>query len=277
KPGIGVQALLWIGDASNPSEIKVEDWSDLAKRDICVKADDVRKIVLIVSNSNVGGTFSDSINAEALPAGCSGWRGTMSMTTSWNVPHPNGGAAIGTSTATFDGLWTLEDASKAPLGCEYEDPPCIGYVASGTITWNWDTSDTDPACSESYAGSLIAGPDGDPRTGTGGYGALQSLGLLADGSGHYRYWGMGNWYDPSVPRMQCISPRGVNSPPSYFELSDSANGSGAADATGNTCIHTTWLIDETADTISGSCWEVNNGFNFVFVEWSLHKVGDAIP
>ena len=53
NPGIGLQALLYIGDADSPSDVKVEDWSELEKREICLNDEDVQKVVLVVTNSNI--------------------------------------------------------------------------------------------------------------------------------------------------------------------------------------------------------------------------------
>ena len=102
--GIGLQAVLWIGDPDSPSEIKIEDWSELAKREICLNDEDVQKIVLVVSNSNTVNVFDGVIPVEGRSSGCAGWRGTMSATMTWDRPE-----AHGTATSTFEGLWT-EDA-----------------------------------------------------------------------------------------------------------------------------------------------------------------------
>ena len=250
----------------------------MAKRDVCVKSDDVRKIVLVVSNSNTEGAFADSIKVEGLPSGCSGWRGTMSITTSWNVPFCGavGVSCVGTSTSTFDGLWAVQqvDPTHPFLACESDNPPCVGYAPTGTISWTWNSHDESSHCYETFAGTLPAGIEGDPRSADGGYQLDQAFVLVPDGAGHYGYWGTGYW---PAPGEKCESPRGVNSPPAFFDLSRNSAGSGAADGSGNTCGHTTWLIDAAAETIAGSCYDVNNGPNTVFEQWSLQKVGNAIP
>jgi hypothetical protein len=77
KPGLGIQAILSIGQDAGT---KVEDWTGLSERKFCVKSDDLRKIVLVVSNSSVasGQTVEGGIKVEALGSGCSGWTGGYS-------------------------------------------------------------------------------------------------------------------------------------------------------------------------------------------------------
>ncbi|MHB8959430.1 MAG: hypothetical protein ACYDAN_07370 [Candidatus Limnocylindrales bacterium] len=70
KPGLGIQAIIWTG--ASPSTVKEEDWSSLSERRFCLASEDVRKIVLVVSNSAVDpvGNVTGSIKVDATDAGC---------------------------------------------------------------------------------------------------------------------------------------------------------------------------------------------------------------
>jgi hypothetical protein len=277
KTGLAVQAILTIG---SQNEVKVEDWSDLPTRSFCVESENLTKVVLVVSNSNVapGQKVQGGIKIDANAAGCSGWRGTMSITTSWNVQKCGaiGYTCVGTTTSTFDGLWELAPDDNNEFSCRLPIEPedrqdhtldCLPYLPTGTITWTWNSHD-QPGCSETSAGTLPAG--------AARFSALEQVFVLVpDGAGHYGDWGAGNW--GGTTGLKCESPRGMGSPPSYFDLAQGDAGTGAADGQGGTCVHTTWLIDAAAETISGSCYDFNNGPNTQLEEWNLQKVGDAIP
>ena len=103
-PGLGIQAILSIGGDAGT---KVEDWSDLVDRNVCLDREDVRKIVLVVTNSNVepGQALNGAIVVRALGTGCANWRGTMTSSQSWDLPGYKG-----SGTSSFDGLWVFDAA-----------------------------------------------------------------------------------------------------------------------------------------------------------------------
>lgn len=269
KPGLGIQAILTLGEGG---DTRVEDWTGPAEKKICVDADDVRTIDLVVSNSLETHDVNGDIKVEALGTGCDGWVGTMTRTESWDVPADG---QKGTTTSTFEGIWEPVDPSAPILPCQGEFPtPCIAYVPTGTITWDWDSHVTNPACDATLSGTFPAGIENDPRYATGGVGpGAQAFALVPIDETHYGYWGSGVWF---APEQKCRTDRFAG-PPAYFDLSEEASGDGTADETGNTCFHTTWVIDATADSIDGSCYDVNNGFTTMSQEWHLKKVGNAIP
>jgi hypothetical protein len=96
KPGLGVQAILTYGDASRN---KIEDWTGTDKHQFCVNRDDLRSVVLVVSNSNIGEGQKQTggIKTEGLPTGCS--TGHYSI----DVANVNGGTHKGTGHHEGDG------------------------------------------------------------------------------------------------------------------------------------------------------------------------------
>jgi len=140
KPGIGIQAIVWIG--SSPSTIKVEDWSNLGDRQFCLNSEDVRKIVLVVSNSAVDpvGDFKGSISVEASENGCAGWVGEIHARST--AAETGGGVVHETSVTrvhfTRNPWWTT--ASDVEF-----------FSDTGTVTWTWDYTGGD--CSLSASGS----------------------------------------------------------------------------------------------------------------------------
>jgi hypothetical protein len=204
--------------------------------------------------------------------GCSGWAGTMTGTYTWHLADTHGSGA-----STFTGLWEATPGGQAIVPCQAESNPnpCVAYFPHGTINWTWDVHRA--GCSVTRAGDFPAGAVNDPRNAPGGTGiplSTQILVLQPDGAGHYGYWGNASW---SLPQpLACDDGfSGTAHPPSYFDLSASSSGSGAADPGGNTCGHTTWQIDTKADTIAGSCFEWNNTGQSFQLEWNLKRVGSA--
>jgi hypothetical protein len=97
---------------------------------------------------------------------------------------------------------------------------------------------------------------------------------------HLEYWGSGTFSPPSmecVPGVDLGGPNGL--PDLYFSLAELSSGSGAPDAGGNTCAHTTWQIDTTAATITGSCfgskYDDSVKQHSVKYEWNLTRTGPA--
>lgn len=54
RPGAGIGAILWVGPPGSAGEtVRVEDWSSLDERTLCLAREDVRRIVLVLTNSAV--------------------------------------------------------------------------------------------------------------------------------------------------------------------------------------------------------------------------------
>ncbi len=262
KPGLGIQAILTI---AGQAETKVEDWTGLAKRSFCIPSEDLRRIVLVVSNSNVGEgqTQQGAIKIEALETGCSGWRGTMTGTQRW---HAQDGPSTynGVATATLDGLWAIDAAGDAECPAEPAGD-CVIFRPTGTITWRWDSHVTgETSCSASKAGTVEAGAD--PHR------DQQVLRFRVVDPDHLEYWGLGNFI---APQQDCRGPYGGGYLPSFFELLTGSSSANPADASGATCWHTTWQIDPKADTITGSCFRDKNDKTSTQFEWSLQRVKGA--
>ncbi len=80
-----------------------------------------------------------------------------------------------------------------------------------------------------------------------------------------------------IPIARCAVPTGGNDtgPPGFFDLDarsspDNPPGDGA-----NKCFLTSWQIDATAESISGSCFQYDYDYNSLFFEWDLQRVGPA--
>jgi len=119
KPGIGIQAILWTGDA--PAKVRVEDWSDRTERRICIDSEDVRKIVLVVSNSAVDpvGDFKGTITADATADGC---------------PPVTSATAMYTKDATGAGRHTWSRLSMVVVNADGS--------TTATVDYQWDSVET---------------------------------------------------------------------------------------------------------------------------------------
>lgn len=156
KPGLGIQAILSIGQQAGT---KVEDWTALSERKFCLNSEDLRKIVLIVSNSNVASdqAIDGAIKVEALAAGCGGFVGSADA-----LFRDESGAVVATAHAG-DVVW--QEDPTAPGSGTY-------HVVSGTLDWSlpgtWiSTNGLEQTCSytpKSGSESLIA----DEPNGSGG-------------------------------------------------------------------------------------------------------------
>jgi hypothetical protein len=264
--GIGLQAIIWIGDADNPSELKIEDWSELAKREFCMNEEDVERIVLVVSNSNTAQQFDGLVNVEGRSSGCAGWRGTMTATMTWDRPEGNG-----TSTTTFEGLWS-EFTDSEVTRCFYPlDGECeVYYHPDGTIKWTWDTHqhNFDYICNETTSGSV--------PTGLELHDDQQEFVIAPIADGKFKYWGMG--HISTFPDFKCIANvgEGTYAPPGFFDISETASSSRPVGG-GNTCGSMDFVFEAQADTISGSCYEFEYSYNSLLIEWDLHRVGPPPP
>jgi Family of unknown function (DUF6055) len=271
QQGIGVQALLWIGDPDSPSELKIEDWSELAKREICINEEDVKKIVLVVSNSNTEKLFDGLVKVDARSNGCSGWRGTMSATHTWNWSGYHG-----TATSTFDGLWiadpTIVPSAFNPCGSPAGDD-CTFYRPAGTIKWTWDSHWSEGTCDETTSGSLPAGDEEHPE---------QQLFVLEPvDENNLRYYGGGGvpqYRNGALvfPEIRCGTTddySGGPIPPNFFSLDPRSSPDNPPGD--DECHHIAWQVEATAESISGSCFEYNYDYNSLFFEWDLQRVGPA--
>ncbi len=242
-----------------------EDWSAQAKPSFCrdIADQDVGQLILVVSNSSLTDTLTvaDAPKVIAGTKGCAGWTGTMTGTETWNLPDHHG-----TGTSTFSGAWEQVPADDQVQPCDVGLPDsCIAYYPHGEIHWTWDSHE-QTGCSATKAGDALAGGRNDPAS------AIfdEMFQLVPDGLGHYTYWGISSWL---TPKVDCADYGDVAGPPSYFDVPQSASGDGGAG--GNDCSHTTWQIDVTATTITGSCYSFKTDTHALKFEWSLKRLGPA--
>lgn len=260
KAGLGIQAIL----IKNKGDAKVEDWTDLPRKSLCVEDEDLSKVILVVSDSSIREKLAGTVKIDALGKGCSGWRGTMTGTKRWD-----GGGSTGETTATFTGLWQQAEPDKPP-NCY---AACFAYLPSGTVQWSLVCH--DERTSVDLSGQVAAGaldpeyPVDDPHSV-----GHQVLFLRPDGADHYSYYGKGNWVPADLARAiqtkGCSDYSGsIAGPPEYFDLEQDTSG------TGKMCGDQTWQIDATADTITGSCFYFLSGPNSYEFQWDLKRVGPA--
>jgi hypothetical protein len=244
-----------------------QDWTAAATKEFCrdKPAENLSKLVLVVSYAKVAGNLDAGgtnpvVTGKA--SGCGDWKGTMTSTLIWNS-----GEMTGTGSSTFDGIWTQDRDSVVP--CQFDEQPCTAYVPTGTITWSWHAKIDAPAsqggCKEDKGGTLAAG-DAEMVT-------RQVLVLApAPDSDKLQYWADGGFVLPNG-LLTCNDYASGAEPPSYIDLSEEDSASNPAGGNGATCHSTTWAIDPTDTTISGSCFAFNNGFNSLQFTWSLTRIG----
>ena len=190
KRGIGIQAILWIGDA--PAQVRVEDWSDRAERRFCTASEDVRKIVLVVTNSAVDpiGDFRGAITVDATADGCPPVTTSTATYTkdstgvdshTWSRLSMVVTSSNGQTTATVDYRWDSVDRNGAEsirgAGTVDADLRC-SVAADGTVAVEASWSDPIPATRSRTSGGegpflefmgFIFEAQGDPNTsGTSG-------------------------------------------------------------------------------------------------------------
>lgn len=254
KPGLGIQALLTIGDTT---EIKVEDWTGLSEREFCIPSEDLRKVVLVVSNSNIApdATVQGQVKIEALESGCSGWRGTITST--WDYGSVNARHGSLSATVLFQ-----------------PDPvfPEHFFVTDGTATWS-ETGNSGTNCQLRGSGtySLVVPGDDTKPPGTRA-GQLR----IWDGgdTDALRYSGIGHQTaaDPQFSTMTC------EGQPPFDETTDAGNwlaiGSSlpppALGYTGEDSL----TFPSDATTFSGSYTHTIEGEPRQTWQWTFEKVGD---
>ncbi|MDQ2966026.1 MAG: hypothetical protein M3R57_09280 [Chloroflexota bacterium] len=130
KPGLGIQAILSIGGDAGT---KVEDWTALSDRTFCVKSDDLRKIVLVVSNSSLTSDLTGAIKVEATAAGCY-LTGTLTFHTKLihDADYPDGYVTKSDTTtiqarlvlglATPSAMYFGDDGSTLAYQADYTSP-----------------------------------------------------------------------------------------------------------------------------------------------------------
>ena len=242
-----------------------EDWTDRARPSFCrdIAEEDLVQLVLVVSNTSMTRTLTvpEPPRVVAGTKGCGGWRGTMTSTETWNVTEGHG-----TATSTLDGLWTADDVGDALCP---PDPArgCVVFRPSGKIAWTWDSHHTNGPCDETNGGTVDSGHELHPDT--------QVLYLRSVDPGHVEYWGLGS-YRLASPELLCSNPlTSSHWPPRFFEILPGSSGWNKADTSGNSCYQTTWQIETTADTITGSCFAYQNDHTSLEFEWNLRRVGGA--
>lgn len=256
-PGVAIQAILTLG---NQGETTVEDWTGKSKRDFCLDVEDLRKIVLVVSNSTIP-TGTDSgdtkasatgkIKVQALGTGCSGWIGTIHAVT-------KGGLTEHTAkwTETLDTQVTFIPNPEFPTFSNVE------FVSDeGSVSWTWDWTDAD--CHLTDAGTYDLAP-------------------FVDGPGHSPD-GMLDFLDPWPPDPNA-TPGALRFAGDQFQ----ANGNHTQSGGEQTCANGTsigpnwgvwWQVDNEAGakvaadgkTMEGSYSYADNGGDFTYSwSWSLH-------
>jgi hypothetical protein len=181
----------------------------------------------------------------------------MTGTETWNQP----GDTHGTASRTFTGTWMANDLTPCT------STGCVSYDPHGTLSWSWDAHrEAWGACDQTTSGSL-------PFATTSGELDYFVLEPVNDGL-EYKYYGLGDI--PSLATtLKCGTDRVVEPPPFFFIFA-SSDGDGTPH-NGATCVFTTWRIPNDAETIDGSCYQFNNGYNSLQYEWHLTRVGNAIP
>jgi len=252
-----VWAIKKIGDVWQ----KPEDWSNAAKKKLCLNfpEDNVKSIILIVSDVSPTADLQvpDGPKMTAGITGCGGWRGTMTGTAGWT----NEGYT-GTSHATFTGVWMVDETGDA--GCNPTDGSgCVLYRAAGTIAWAFqgDHPAGIYACHVATSGSKAAGLETHDDQ--------QEFYLLPKDQDHLQYWGRGYF---EWPKTTCTPPMPSQSLPIFFDIYDNYSSSIQA-ANGNTCSSTDWIISAKADTIDGKCDDFVVPQGWLKYEWHLTRVG----
>ncbi len=169
RAGLGIQAIIWIGNA--PAKLKVEDWSNLPERRFCLASEDVRKIVLVISNSAVDpiGDVTGSITADATANGCPAATtstatftkdATTANTHIWSRLSMVVVSSEGKTTATVDYQWDYVENTTSTVirGSERGSGTVAAYLgcsiaADGTLTVETSWTDNIPATqSRTYNG-----------------------------------------------------------------------------------------------------------------------------
>jgi hypothetical protein len=259
-------AHMWAIKKLNGVWQQPEDWTNSPKEKFCrdIPEDDLSQIILVVSNSSTTTklTVPDGPTMKAGTSGCSGWRGTMKATESWNV---EGGHGV--STSTFTGVWLADEAGVA--GCSPEsDDACVLYRPTGTISWTWDSHHAGTGwdkCDQTTSGTLAAGQEKYPEI------PAQAFYTRQADPNHLKYSGGGGF---GVPGLKCINLIliGAN-PPEFFKIDSRASTSNGPDGTGGNCYNATWQFETKADTISGRCTDYKYEHSSATFEWTLTRVG----
>jgi hypothetical protein len=260
-------ARVWAITKVNGEWKPPEDWTNSPKKKFCrnIPEDNVGTIILVVSNVGISDALSvpEGPKMTAGTTGCSGWRGTMKASESWDVEGGHG-----TGTSTFTGVWLIDESWNAEC-----DPVSAGACSkllrpTGTISWTWD-SHWVPSdhCDQVTAGTLAAGQEQYPDM------PGQALYIRPVGADHLQYWGIGGF---GVPGLKCENLITLGAgPPVYFKLESEAHGTQPVGADGGTCNNTIWQIATTGDTMAGSCIGYKYEHASATFEWNLTRVGPA--
>lgn len=262
-------AHVWAIQKINGEWKKPEDWTAAAKKKFCrnIPEDDLSSIILVVTNNSTTTSLDvpDGPKMSAGTAGCSGWRGTMSASESWNLEGGHG-----TGTSTFTGVWLLDDSFDT--GCDPQSTePCPSlYRPTGSIAWTWDSHHAGVGlqkCDVVTSGSLAAGQEKHPEM------PQQALYLKQVDPNHIQYYGVGGF---DLQGLTCSNLVLIGAyPPSYFSLDAGASTANGPDGTGGNCFNSTWQFDTKANTISGSCVSYKYQHAWASFEWNLTRVGNT--
>ena len=267
-PDAHVWAMKKIGGEWKPPE----DWTASAERKFCldVPEEDVERLVLVISNNST----ADALNVApsritAGTKGCSGWSGTMTASGVWGGA---GARSHGAGTATFTGIWMIDETWEDP-NCDREsgEACAVLYRPTGSITWTWDSQVFDTLgklkCEISTSGALAAGQEHHEGA------TAQALFFRQFDKDHLQFWGTGGF---NGPQLKC--PNTINDgtiPGMFFAIDERASTANGPDATGGTCWNSNWQLEIKAKTLSGSCWSYNYPNNREKFEWNLTWIGPA--
>ena len=190
KPGAGIQALLWIGPPDSAGgTVHVEDWSRLDKRTICLAREDVRRVVLVLTNSSVtdAPAIEGQIGIEGSADPCGG---SVASYTSTSQVH-----AVATNACAGDSETTDEDSRLSMTVTTGKDGTGTATVS---YTYHQVRVTLDGPCGGT--GDTVVTTQTNDITGSGTAVASATWGVGDDGRISYEaYW------DATIPAVETSS------------------------------------------------------------------------
>jgi hypothetical protein len=135
RAGLGLQAILWMGDpGASTSSVRVEDWSRRAERTFCLAREDLRKIVLVITNSSTDAApLEGRIDVEGRDEPCGGsvvtWTETASHHTVATGACPGDSSTSDLTRRLSMVVATVGDRTTATV--EYEREEVLAVVVAG--------------------------------------------------------------------------------------------------------------------------------------------------
>lgn len=137
KEGEGVQAIITLAHPNQDDEFQVVDWSRTSERKFCLDREDVKNILLIVSNSSVtsGYKLKGAIKVQTLKEGCAAAANfTYDVNANYGLDaNSPSGSVKGTANSSMgvESVWQLQFDRRDSLGNLY-----YSFVATNTINLN---------------------------------------------------------------------------------------------------------------------------------------------